>query len=191
MFMITDGPIPCRHLYWHFKAYGLRDAPTGIIFNNCKLCPHCICHHHHHHLHHLHHHISVMELGHLLTRSGLTCPEVSSKICRDSFCQSGSTVSLPWVIYYEAFYLHVVSSFSCIPVVCPSLLLFLTLRSLCICFVICPSVSCIYLFYLRTNSDLCHLHHKLIGFLTEMKSVYSAVRTGSWNKAVCASSLKG
>jgi hypothetical protein len=30
---------------------------------------------------------SVMELGHLLTRSGLMCPEVSSKICHDSFCQ--------------------------------------------------------------------------------------------------------
>ena len=28
-------------------------------------------------------------------------------------------------------------------------------------------------------------------FITEMKSVYSAVRTGSVNKAVCASSLKG
>ena len=27
-------------------------------------------------------------------------------------------------------------------------------------------------------------------FITEMKSVYSAVRTGSLNKAVCASSLK-
>ena len=38
---------------------------------------------HHHH----HHHISVMELGHLLTRSGLTYPEVSSKVCHDSFCQ--------------------------------------------------------------------------------------------------------
>jgi len=31
----------------------------------------------------------------------------------------------------------------------------------------------------------------MIGFITEMKSVYSAVRTGSFNKAVCASSLKG
>jgi hypothetical protein len=39
---------------------------------------------HHHH----HHHTSVMELGHLLTRSGLTYPEVSSKIYHDSFCQS-------------------------------------------------------------------------------------------------------
>jgi hypothetical protein len=28
-------------------------------------------------------------------------------------------------------------------------------------------------------------------FITEMKSVYSAVRTGSLNKAVCASALNG
>ena len=59
------------------------------------------------------HHISVMELGHLLTRSGLTYPEVSSELCHDSFCQLGNSVSLPWVIYYGALYLHVVSSFSC------------------------------------------------------------------------------
>ena len=44
--------------------------------------------------------------------------------------------------------------------------------------------------YLRTNSDLCHLYHKLIGFKTEMKSVYSAVRTGSLNKTFCALSVK-
>jgi hypothetical protein len=31
--------------------------------------------------------ISVMELCHLLTRSGLTYPEVPSKVCHDSFCQ--------------------------------------------------------------------------------------------------------
>jgi len=48
--------------------------------------------------------IYVMELGHLLTRSGLTYPEVSSKVYHDSFCQSDSTISLPWVIYFEAFY---------------------------------------------------------------------------------------
>ena len=36
-------------------------------------------------------------------------------------------VSLPWVIYFEAFYLHAVSSFSCIPVIFPKLVLFLTL----------------------------------------------------------------
>jgi len=83
-------------------------------------------HHHHHHHHHHHLHIPVMELGHLLTLSGLTYPEVSSKVCHDSFCQLGSSVSLPWVIYFDAFYLHVVSSFSCIPVICQKLVLFLT-----------------------------------------------------------------
>jgi len=66
-----------------------------------------------------------MELGHLLTRSGLTYPEVSSKVCHDFFYQLEKGVSLPWVIYYEAFYLHVVSCFSCIPVICPKLVLFL------------------------------------------------------------------
>ena len=40
-----------------------------------------------------HHHISVMELGHLLTRFGITYPEVSSKVCHDSFCQLGNSVS--------------------------------------------------------------------------------------------------
>jgi len=43
---------------------------------------------------HHHYHISFMELGHLLTRSGLTYPEVSSKVYHDSFCQLGSSVSL-------------------------------------------------------------------------------------------------
>jgi hypothetical protein len=43
--------------------------------------------------------------------------------------------------------------------------------------------------YLRTNNDLCHSINRL-GFITEVKSVYSAVRTGSLNKAVCAPSLK-
>jgi len=43
---------------------------------------------------------------------------------------------------------------------------------------------------MRTNSDLCHLHHKLIGFITELKSVYCEVRTGALNRAVFHSSLK-
>jgi hypothetical protein len=62
------------------------------------------CHHHHHHHHHHHnhnHHQSFTELGHLLTRSGLTYPEVSSKFYHDSFCQLGNSISLPWVIYFE------------------------------------------------------------------------------------------
>ena len=62
---------------------------------------------HHHH----HHYISFIELGHLLKPSGPTYSEVSSKVCHDFFCQLGSSVSLPWVIYFEAVYLHVASSF--------------------------------------------------------------------------------
>jgi hypothetical protein len=51
---------------------------------------------------------------------------------------------------------------------------------------LCP--HCIYVFCvcLRANSDLCHLQRKLV-FITEIKSVYSAVRTGSLDEAVCAS----
>jgi len=45
-----------------------------------------------------------MELGHLLTRSGLTYPKVSSKVCHDSFCQLGSSVSLPWGFHSN--YIH-------------------------------------------------------------------------------------
>jgi len=71
----------------------------------------CSSHHHHHH------HMSVMELGHLLTRSGLTYRGVSSEVCHDSFCQLGNSVSLSWVVCHEAFCLHVVSSSLCIPVV--------------------------------------------------------------------------
>jgi hypothetical protein len=41
-----------------------------------------------------------MQLGHSLTRSVLTYPEVSSKVCHNSFCQLQNSVSLPWVIYY-------------------------------------------------------------------------------------------
>ena len=81
---------------------------------------------HHYHHHHHHHLISVMELGHLLTRSGLTYPEISSKVFHDSFCQLGNSVSLSWVIYFEAFCLHVLSSFSFIPVICPTFVLILT-----------------------------------------------------------------
>ena len=43
--------------------------------------------------------------------------------------------------------------------------------------------------YLRTNSDLCYLQHKLIGFYN--RDVKCAVRNGSLNKTVCASFLKG
>jgi len=55
-----------------------------------------------------------------------------------------------------------------------------------------PTLYLCVLYLSEKNSDLCHLQHKLIGFfITEMESVYSAVRTGSLNKAACASFLEG
>ena len=85
-----------------------------------------------------------MALGHLLTRSSLKYPEVSSKVYHDSFCQSDSSVSLPWVIYLEAFYLHVFS-FSCIPVIWPNFVLFLA--SLQFVHLFCNLSKCILLFF--------------------------------------------
>jgi len=111
------------------------------IWNGLKIT--CVLHHHH---------ISVMELGHLLTRSGLTYPEVSSKVCHDSFCQLRNSVSLPWVIYYGAFYLHVVSSFSCIPVICLKLVLFLI--PLQFVHLFCNQSKCILLFFSCISSLL-------------------------------------
>ena len=64
-------------------------------------------------------------VGHLLTRSGLTYVEVSSEVCHDSFCQLGNSVLLSWVVCHEAFCLHVVSSSSCIQVVCLEPVLFI------------------------------------------------------------------
>jgi hypothetical protein len=84
-----------------------------------------------------------MELGHLLTRSGLTYLEVSSEVCHDSFCQLGNSVSLSWVVYREAFCLHVVSSSSCIPTVCLEPVLFLIhLQCVNLFCNLSPSVSC-------------------------------------------------
>ena len=104
---------------------------------------------HHHH----HRHISVMELGHLLTRSGLTCPEVFSIVCHDFFCQLGNSVSLLWVIYYGAFYLHVVSTLSCIPVICLKLVLFLIPLQFVNLF--CNQSKCILLFFSCISSLSC------------------------------------
>jgi len=113
-------------------------TPSDIL---CSETSNIVIHHHHHQ-----HHISFMELGHLLTASGLRYPEVSSKVNHDSFGQLGSSVSLPWVIYFEAFYIHVVSSFSCIPVICPNLVLFLTTLQFVLLF--CNVSKCTLLFSL-------------------------------------------
>jgi hypothetical protein len=65
-------------------------------------------------LHPLHHdHVAIKELGHSLTRSSLTRPEVSSEVFLGSFSLMGCSLLSVWVICYVAFDLHVVSNFSC------------------------------------------------------------------------------
>jgi len=105
-----------------------------------------------HHHHHDHHHMSVTDLGHLLTRSGLTYPEVSSDVCHDSFCQLGNSVSLSWVVLREAFCLHVVSSSSCVPVV--GLELVLIIIPLQCVNLFCNLSKCIPLFFSYISSLL-------------------------------------
>ena len=128
---------------------------------------------HHHHHHHHHHHVSFMDLGHLLTLSDLTYPEVSSKVYRDCFCRLGSSISLPWVIYFEAFYLHVASSFSYIPVICPKLVLILT--SLKFVHLFCNLSKCIQLFF----SCMCNLKCIYLPFTSRCsQSVKLSTRLG-------------
>jgi hypothetical protein len=71
-----------------------------------------------------------------LSRSLMVLPESS--------CLLVCSFSVSWEICYGAFCLHVVSSFSCTSVFCPKLGLHLILSNLCICLMICPSVSCCY-----------------------------------------------
>jgi len=61
----------------NFKVYQIQVISESIRSNNEMIVsnPTIEANHHHHH-HHRHHHISVLELGHLLTRSGLTYQEV-------------------------------------------------------------------------------------------------------------------
>ena len=89
--LVTSRPTTKRHIPedFNFRPH-LRDDARSLV---------CIYHHHHHH-----YHLSVMELGHLLTRSGLTYPEVSSKVCHDSFCQLGNSVCIYlWFILKATF----------------------------------------------------------------------------------------
>ena len=84
-----------RAPYCHLRPARLYIIYLHYLINGTIFGKKSYHHHHHHHIHL----VSFMELGHLLTRSGLTYPKVSSNVYHDSFRQLGSSVSLPWVIY--------------------------------------------------------------------------------------------
>jgi hypothetical protein len=69
--------------------------------------------------HHHHHHQAHMELGHLLTRSGLTLLEVPLMASPGFFCLSVCSFLLSSVIYHQVFCLYIASNFFCIPAYCP------------------------------------------------------------------------
>ena len=54
-----------------------------------------------------------------------------------------------------------------------------------------PTVFMCFLFIWEQTETCATYSINWLVFITEMKSVYHAVRTGSLNKAVCASYLKG
>ena len=58
-------------------------------------------------------------------------------------------------------------------------------------FTFCHTIFTCFIFNSQQMLTFAPHHRNWLVFITEMKSVYSAVRTGSLNKAVCASSLKG
>ena len=128
-----------------------------------------------------------MELGYLLTRSRLTYPVVFSKVCHVSFCQLGNIVSLPWVIYYEAFYLHVVSSFSCIPVICLKLVLFLI--PLQFVYVFCNLSECILLFFSCVSSIPTHFVWNIVGQQWRRRRRYVTVMSHEANYCCCLLSM--
>jgi hypothetical protein len=55
---------------------------------------------------------------------------------------------------------------------------------------LCPYCMCYVFIWGQTATCVIYIKTRLV-FITEMKSVYSAVRTGSLNEAVCTPSFKG
>ena len=104
------------------QAYWCNHCCPGKAISRRHRCRHHHHHHHHpHHQHHHHHHQAIMELGHLLTRSGFTRHHVPFMVFPGFFCLFVCISFLSSVIYYVAFCLYVVTSFFCIPVSCPNL----------------------------------------------------------------------
>jgi hypothetical protein len=64
------------------KGVGLNGTSQPLVF---AVHVNLYGHHHHHH----HHHVAIKDLDHLLARSGLTRPEVYSKVFLGSFCLWG------------------------------------------------------------------------------------------------------
>jgi hypothetical protein len=83
-----------------------------------------------------------MQLGHLLTCSSLTHPEVCLMVFPGFFCLLVCSFLVFSVVCQDAFCLHIATNFYCFPVFCTQLELYLFICKHVACFMICPSVSC-------------------------------------------------
>ena len=122
----------------YYLTITIATFPLSVIFSSpsSSSSSSCICH----------------AVGPLVDPFRSHVPRSLFNVYHDSFCQLDGAVSLPLVIYFEAFCLHVVSSFSCIPVICPKLLLFLT--PLQFVHLFCNLSKCILLFFSCISSLL-------------------------------------
>jgi hypothetical protein len=100
-------------LNYPFKAYWLRDAPAGLTFNNCTICPHCIYHHHHHH----HKHPGLGHLARSVSRVTVALSIVSSVSQFISFLVGCSAMILKG-FGFVAFFAGVKASSFCIHLAC-------------------------------------------------------------------------
>ena len=128
------------HTYIHTYIHACIYIHTYIhAYIHIHKCVHTYIHTYIHHHRHHHHHITVMQLGHWLTRSAPTYPEVFNvlpcfllPIGEECFITLGSllrgilfTCCIQFLLYSSNLYKIGVIFYSFV-----------------ICFVICPSVSC-------------------------------------------------
>ena len=137
------------------KAYWSRDAPPGLTFNNCTLCPHCIyvfC---------------------IIWEQTATC----------------ATYSINWLVFItemKSIYSAVRTGFLIKPT-CYVMHQQFNIQQL----YVLPTVFICFVFIWEQTATCATYSIYWLVFITQMKSVYSAVRTRYFNKAACASSLKG
>ena len=129
----------------HLLLSSMKQEFPGMKYKGRLLfCLHTKARWKYHHDHYCHLHLANLDLGHLLTHSCLSHPDVSVMVFPGSFCcPFASSFLLSLVICYEAFCLYAASSFFCNPVFCPKLGLYLIPLQF-IHFIICPRASCCF-----------------------------------------------
>jgi hypothetical protein len=125
-----------------------------------------------------------MQLGHLLTRSGLTCLEVSLMVSPGFLCLSVCSYLVFSAIYYEVCCLYVATNFCCIPLFCPILGLYLVrLQILCfqmekILLKLIQGNVCRLLQILQRHSVINYIPTFQISFMIRHKTQYGISRIG-------------